>query len=204
MKYVIILHKNNREYIIEEYPNLVIETDDNTKDNIIHVYEGVHFIDKTMFLLRSIRGNYTFGRNCVFEQAEIRTGPGCFEQNLDIGANSYFEKGTEIILNTDFCSCTIGDACYFERNIGIWAGDGHAIINKTTMHADNCGEYAINVKKGVLIGHNSVLLKRASIGEESVVKCNSLITKDFSDRKNLLLGGMPAKVLNENIIWRNR
>ncbi|MCU6760818.1 putative lipopolysaccharide biosynthesis O-acetyl transferase WbbJ [uncultured Roseburia sp.] len=201
MKYIIIIHKNNREYIVDSYPNLIIETDENTKDNIIHIYDTVKFQEKSLFMLKGIRGNFYFMPNTIFEGVEIRTGPGCFEQNLIVKNNNYFEKNFEIALTTDFSSLLIGANCYFKRNVEIWVGDGHAIINKTNMHALNCNEWNLEISDKVLIEHNVVLLKKAKIGGGSVVKSNSVITKDFSNSSEVMLEGVPAKIVKENIVW---
>ena len=204
MKYIIIIHKNGREYIVDSYPNLAIETDENTKDNIIHIYDSVKFKEKSRFVLKSIRGNFYFNQNSIFDKIEIRTGPGCFEQNLMIGRNGHFEKNFEIVLNTDFSSLKIGDNCYFNRNVEIWVGDGHAIINKTTMHATNCIGWNVEISNYVLLDHDVVVLKKAKLGDGTVVASNSVVTKNFSDKKNILLKGVPAEIIADNILWKGR
>ena len=204
MKYIMLLHKANREYIIENFPNLTIETNDNTKDNIIHIDETVKFQKPSKLVLRSIRGNFYFDAKSTFEKVEVRTGPGCFEQNLIIGNNNHFEENFEIVLNTDFSSCSIGNNCYFKRNVEIWVGDGHAILDKTSMHAINCQEWSVNISDNVLIDHDVVLLKRTKIGFGSIINPNSVITKDFSENKNVLLSGSPARIMQNNVAWKER
>lgn len=54
----------------------------------------------------------------------------------------------------------------------------------------------ITIGKNVWIGSKSVILQGVSIGDNCVVAVGAVVTKSFGD--NLIIGGVPAKVIKKN------
>lgn len=52
----------------------------------------------------------------------------------------------------------------------------------------------------VWIGTNVTVLKGVKIGDGCVIAAGSLVTKDIP--ANCLAGGVPAKVIKENVKWK--
>lgn len=57
----------------------------------------------------------------------------------------------------------------------------------------------ISIGDHVWIGLNATILKGVTIGEGSVIAAGSVVVKDVP--AHTLVGGIPAKVLKENIEW---
>lgn len=87
----------------------------------------------------------------------------------------------------------------FAYDIDIRTGDSHSIIDTLTNERIN---YAQNIHIGnhVWIASHVSILKGVHIADSSVVATRAVVTRSFEE-KNILIGGMPAKKLKENIAW---
>lgn len=96
----------------------------------------------------------------------------------------------------------IGDDCMFANDIDVRTGDSHSIMDTTTNKRIN---YAQDVMIGnhVWIASHVSILKGVTISPNSVVATRSVVTKNFN-QENVLLVGIPAKILKENINWDRR
>jgi len=93
-----------------------------------------------------------------------------------------------------FKSITIGNNVFISENVTLRDSDNHAISgggNKATA--------PITIGNDVLIGINSTILKGVTIGDGAVVAANSLVNRSVPP--HALVGGVPARVLRENIHW---
>ncbi len=93
----------------------------------------------------------------------------------------------------------IGDECMFARDIIVRNDDGHTIIDATTKDIINAPEN-IKIADKVWVGTRAMILKGSEIPEGSVVGAMSLVNKKFTE-KNIIIAGVPAKKVRENIIW---
>ena len=92
----------------------------------------------------------------------------------------------------------IGKDCMFSQNIQIRTGElPHLIFNCET------GEYldknsCIKIGNHVWVGENSMILKNASIADNNIVGCNSVVTKVF-DESRTVIAGNPAKIRKRSV-----
>lgn len=131
-----------------------------------------------------------FGGNAQFAE-------GCSIRNsgiLKIGKNSGMNKNSFI---SCYKSITIGEDLTAGWNVSIRDSDGHTIIHN--------GEKKL-LFAPVIIGNKvwlcsyADILKGVVIGNNNVVSYRSLVVK--SDGKdNVMLGGTPANIIQENIDW---
>lgn len=96
-------------------------------------------------------------------------------------------------------SILIGDECMIAREVVIRNDDAHVIVDKNTGELINPPE-DIFIGNKVWIGMRSVILKGTKIADESVVGAMSLVNKKFEEG-NIVLAGVPAKKVKENISW---
>ena len=100
-------------------------------------------------------------------------------------------EGGEIIFGND---------CLVSRNVSIVNGDSHKIFDKNGERINFSTKLLIG--NHVWIGKNVNFLKNGSVGDESVIGANSLVTKDYHNIKNCIIAGHPAKIIKSNIIWK--
>ena len=120
--------------------------------------------------------------------------------------NNVIEIGRKASVNSN-CNftCTeghrllIGEGCLFSSNINFQVGDGHGIFdingNRLNLTED------IIIGDHVWIGKRASVLKGARIPANSVVGTGAIVTKQFT-QENVVIAGVPAKVVKENIIWK--
>lgn len=120
------------------------------------------------------------------------------ECSLFIGSDTTFED-THIAVTEPKSIIIIGNDCMFANDIDVRTGDSHSIISTVTNERIN---YAQNISIGnhVWIASHVSILKGVSIPDNSIVATRSVVTKAFNVQ-NTLIGGVPAKVLKENINW---
>lgn len=111
-------------------------------------------------------------------------------ENCDIG-------GAHIVCAGDNSSIKIGKNCLLAAGIEIRNNDGHTILQD---------DQVINKSKDILIEENIwicqnvKILKGADIGANSVIALNALVLDGKYD-KNVILAGIPAKVIKRGISW---
>jgi acetyltransferase-like isoleucine patch superfamily enzyme len=122
------------------------------------------------------------------------------------GSSMIIEPGAKVTLGgrsgtnhnariTAFNSITIGDNVYISENVILRDSDNHPIGDSSKKFAA-----PITIGNSVLIGINATILKGVTIGDGAVVAANSLVNRSVPSKT--LVGGVPAKVLRENIVWK--
>lgn len=137
------------------------------------------------------------GKNCVLSCNISAKSHG---NKIDIGkfttiggARIECEYGTSI---------TIGEDCMFSRDIVIRSGDSHSIIDLSTGKRINNAK-SVSIGKHVWMGYGVNIGKGADIKQNTIVGMGSYVNKAFS-MGNLILAGVPAKIVKENVIWDRR
>lgn len=140
---------------------------------------------------------------------EIHDGPltryGKMPYNLRYGAYIEIVNGGKLTIGqgaanvglTIMCAkeITIGNGVRIGRNVSIrdWNGS-HVIIN------DHYRNHApVHIGDRVWLCTGCTIMPGVTIGEGSVIAANATVTKDVPPHS--LVGGSPAKVINENIEW---
>lgn len=123
------------------------------------------------------------------------------------GSSIRIDKGKMVVGNNFYCNancffrCT--DLIRFGENVLIgWdvsfnTTDGHLILYKGKTKK-NSGP--ITIGNHVWIASYSRIAKNTEISNNSVIAQQSLVTKTFI-QDGILIGGIPASVLSENIAW---
>ena len=94
-----------------------------------------------------------------------------------------------------FKSITIGHNVYISEYATLRDSDNHPVGASSKNFTR-----PITIGDNVLIGINATILKGVTIGDGAVVAANSLVNKSVPSKA--LVGGVPAKVLRENIKWK--
>jgi acetyltransferase-like isoleucine patch superfamily enzyme len=112
------------------------------------------------------------------------------EASISIGDQTYINRRTEIKCQN---KVTIGRACAISWDVVIMDTDYHSINGKSTTSPVHIGD-------NVWIGCKSIILKGVCIGDGAIIAAGSVVTKDVPP--NTLVGGNPAKLLNERVTWQ--
>lgn len=119
---------------------------------------------------------------------------------VKIKKNTTIENGSFQIQNSN-TEILVGENCMMAHNIILYNTDSHPIYDKDTRKI-------INKPKKISIGNNCWLadgvkvLKNVSLANNTIVGCNSLVTKSFEE-ENIIIAGIPAKKVKENVVWKS-
>ena len=98
---------------------------------------------------------------------------------------------------------SFGANCLLGGDVVVRDSDGHKIFSpadgKTSLQ-EHPGSAPVTIGNHVWICNKSDILKGVSVGDDCVVSYGSLVVKSFG-QSNQLIGGSPAKVLKEYIVW---
>lgn len=137
----------------------------------------------------------------MYENAEINVQNTFF---IHSGCDIMVFKGAKLNLGSGYINryckircyneITIGNGVAISENFTIWDSDAHQMINGSEP------TQPIFIGNKVWIGTNVTVLKGVKIGDGCVIAAGSLVTKDIP--ANCLAGGVPAKVIKENVEWK--
>jgi len=165
-------------------------------NNKIEIKESSILNNVTFF----IRGNNN--RIIIGKRVRFNRGGSVWIEDYEceavIGENTTFED-SHISVTEPNSKIHIGTNCMFAYNIDLRTGDSHSIINSISNERINYAQN-INIGNHVWIASHVSILKGVNIADNSVIATRAVVTKSFSD-SNILIGGIPAKKLKENINW---
>jgi acetyltransferase-like isoleucine patch superfamily enzyme len=120
------------------------------------------------------------------------------------GSSIYINQGAILELGSGYCnlncsiSCfehiTIGSGVFISEQVLIRDSDDHQILNQSHNVTK-----PIHIGNHVWIGMRASILKGVTIGDGAIVAAGSVVTCDVP--ANSLVGGVPAKIIKENISW---
>lgn len=121
---------------------------------------------------------------------------------INIGENLW-QTGT---LEIDFANESnkefiVGNDCMFGQNVKFMLGDHHSILDSVSNEQLNIAQRGIILGDHVWLARDVKVLKDTSVAKNSVVAIGSVVTKNF-DEENILIGGIPAKILKKGINWK--
>lgn len=112
-----------------------------------------------------------------------------------------FEMGDSYMSGSSRVSCkekvSIGDDCAISWNVDIMDHDGHTLVRQETSTSP--GNSPVTIGDNVWIGHGATIQKGVHVGDGAVIAANAVVTNDVPAKT--LVGGVPAKVIDENVSW---
>ena len=160
----------------------------------INIQKGQFFFNKPFNVLEPFPSLLEMQKNSVLDVKNgFRVCPGCHivvaqGATLSLGSG-YINRNSKIKC---FDNIAIGEDVVISENCTIWDSDAHSIQNKERTKPIKIGNH-------VWIGTNCVILKGITIGDGAVIAAGSVVNKDIPSK--VLAGGVPAKVLEENVEW---
>lgn len=148
-------------------------------------------------VLIRIQGN---GNSVFIEEGAYLSGAELWLEGdscrIRIGKNSFVGGKTHLAC-TEQTEISIGCECMLSSNIQIRTGDSHSIVEMDGNRI-NPAE-SVEIGNHCWIGEGAKVMKGVTLEGDDVVSTGAIVTKSFG--KNVLLGGIPAKVIKENVTW---
>ncbi|HWK03614.1 MAG TPA: acyltransferase [Puia sp.] len=148
----------------------------------------MHKSDKTYLNIDgklALKGNCSIGRGCRFDIGR--------DAVVTIGGNAFINVNTNFIISHNL---TIGDDCVISWNCQFLDDDFHEIGYEGKKNTAD----SIVIGQHVWIGCGVSIYKGTVIPDGCVIASNSVIRGKFHV-KNAIIGGNPARVIRENIVW---
>lgn len=147
-----------------------------------YIFAGTRFFGIKRFLLRRIGFQIGHGTRIVgplFSTATLKVGDNCWiGRCLSVNGNGLL---------------VIEDNCDLAPEITVLTG-GHTIGNENRRAGE--GEtYQIVIGNGTWVGARSIILNNTQIGSGCLIAAGACVNKDIPN--NVLVGGVPAKIIKE-------
>lgn len=126
----------------------------------------------------------------------------CIEDDLNkilIGDNVCF-AGQIHIACTEGTSIVVGNDSLFSSDIVIRSGDSHTIYDVETERRINQAQNIV-IEEHVWCTQRVSILKGTNIAKNSVVGTGAIVTGNFTE-PNVIIAGVPGKIVKRNINWR--
>lgn len=165
--------------------------------NNVFVSEKDCFIDNLGIRIVGDNNSIHIGKNCTIQKRcdFWIIGNGC---SIEIGDDTRIGANCAIEVQEDNQHIMIGKDNLWSHNIRLRNNDSHYIYDRTTGERTNIAK-PIEIGNHVWIAAYATVLKGVHVGEGSVIGTHALVTKDVPE--NVVAGGIPAKVLQNNIEW---
>lgn len=145
--------------------------------------------------------NPNFSTLKIDDKAEVVVhGDWIFHSGVFISVNkgAMLELGSGLSNNdfdiTCFNNIRIGNHVYISKGVVIRDSDNHNVLR-----GDYVQSKPIIIGDNVWIGMRAIILKGVTIGDGAIVAAGAVVTKDVPP--NSVVGGVPAKVIRENVTW---
>lgn len=166
-------------------------------NNQIVIEDGAALLNTTV----RITGNnctVVLKEHCYVIEAEI------FVENnnckAEIGEKTFVGRDTHIACSEDNSELIIGRDGMISSYCQVRTGDSHSV---TDLEGNRINPAAsVYIGDHCWLGEGSKVMKGVTLSKDTVVSTGAIVTKSFGS--NVLLGGMPAKVLKENISWNEK
>lgn len=118
--------------------------------------------------------------------------PDCWRKDI--------HRKSHLACTEDGIQLVIGDDCMISSSVQIRTGDSHSILDMEGQRINPA--HSVKIGNHCWLGQGCRILKGGELGENVIVSTGAIVTKVFGD--NVLVGGIPAQVLRENVTWESR
>lgn len=116
---------------------------------------------------------------------------------INIGSHTSFLGKTHLAC-IEGTKITIGQDCLFSSDVTLRTGDSHAITDLDGKRINASKD--ITLADHVWVGNRAIITKGAIIAKDSVLATGAILTSAITS-PNVVIGGVPAKVIKQDINW---
>ena len=159
---------------------------------------GMVFFGRSLAIQIGRRGRLELGRFVwLGDGTKIR----CHEGVVEIGEKTVL--GQECTISA-YQRVRIGEQCVIADRVMLIDFDHGVVDVETPIRRQGIYKRDVEVGSNVWIGYGACILRGVSVGDNSIIGTNSVVTKDVP--ANAVVGGVPAKVLRmrdrpEHLRW---
>lgn len=201
---------SNINYLKTIFFNLKFVKSNNMAHNVV-LYNGVYYDVHNTGKIIINNGNLEIGKSWTRESVFPSVLRLCNCAIIEVEGHFTIYEGSSIYINDDarltlksgyannrfniscFEDIQIGHDVVISEDVSIRDSDNHTIIDRQNTKPIRIGNH-------VWIGMRSVILKGVNIGDGAVIAAGTVVNKDVPE--NTLVGGVPAKVIENNIYWK--
>lgn len=137
----------------------------------------------------------------VLERNSYISGAELWVENdnceLKIGERTFVGHHSHLACTENGCKLLVGSDSMISSYVQIRTGDSHSIISLDGVRINPA--QSVIIGEHCWIGEGAKVLKGVVLAGDNVVATGAIVTKSFG--KNVLLGGVPAAELKNNITW---
>ena len=119
---------------------------------------------------------------------------------ITIGRKTFIGHHSHLACTENQSKLLIGDKGMISSYVQIRTGDSHSILDAEGNRINHA--QSVIIGDHVWIGEGARVLKGVTLQSDTVIATGSIVTKSY-DKKNVLLAGIPAKIIKENITWQS-
>ena len=116
---------------------------------------------------------------------------------LSIGERTFVGHHSHLACTENGSKLTIGGDSMLSSYVQIRTGDSHSILGVDGKRINQA--MSVSIGDHCWLGEGSKIMKGVSLEGDNIVSTGAIVTRSFG--KKLLLGGIPAKVLKDNVTW---
>ncbi len=116
---------------------------------------------------------------------------------ITVGTHTHLCGKTQLAV-IEGTNITIGNDCLFSSDLQFRTGDSHSILDAEGRRINPSED--IVIEDHVWIGAKVTCLKGVRVCKNSIVAATATVSKKFEE-ENVIIGGLPAKVIKTNVNW---
>lgn len=166
----------------------------NGSNNVIMI-EDEALLMKSLVKISGHNNRVILHRNSYVSGAELWVEDN--DCTIEIGQDAFIGHHSHLACTEDGRSIIVGNGTMISSYVQIRTGDSHSLMDEDGKRYNKAA--SVSIGDHCWIGEGAKVLKGVALSKDTVVGTGAIVTKSF--KSGVLLGGIPAKVLKENVIW---